>query len=179
MFHSFLSLIHMPSLHTCSEGASSPHPPITAWSLPVYSQVIPKNSTGGEGRPTSSPVTLLVLPQSNEPVSAEIQYGSIRGISDRTRSPECFVPCTEMKELELTSRRYTERRRITATPKCERRSVHSGRQLRAGHARTAYLVQAHRQSCVVCQCEQVAVAGSATVLPAPSGSFSKLVLTLA
>jgi hypothetical protein len=65
---------------------------------------------------------------------------------------ERLVPCIEMKELEFTSRRYAERRRITVTPKCERRGRHSGRQLRAGQARAAYLMQAHRQNCVVCQC---------------------------
>jgi hypothetical protein len=42
MFHGSRSLIQTPALLTCSEGASFPHPHITAGSLPVYSQVIPK-----------------------------------------------------------------------------------------------------------------------------------------
>jgi hypothetical protein len=48
MFHGFRSLIQLPSLFSCSEGASVPHPRITVRALPVYPQVIPKNRRGGE-----------------------------------------------------------------------------------------------------------------------------------
>jgi hypothetical protein len=66
---------------------------------------------------------------------------------------ECFVPCTEIKELEFIFCRYNERRRVTVAPKWERRSVQSAPRMRAAQARVAYLMQAHRQDCFVCQRE--------------------------
>ena len=48
MFHGCRSVVQTPSLFSCSEGASVPHPRITVRALPVYPQVIPQNRRGGE-----------------------------------------------------------------------------------------------------------------------------------
>ncbi len=102
----------------------------------------------------SSAVTLFVLPRFDKALSRESSIVAFAVLQSKPVFLECFVPCTEMKELEFTSRRYAERRRIAVTPKCERRGRHSGGQLRAGQARAAYLMQAHRQNCAVCRCDK-------------------------
>jgi hypothetical protein len=56
------------------------------------------------------------------------------------------MPCLEMKELEAVCE---ERRRVAIPPSPERRNAPSGRD-RAGQARTAYLIQLHRQTCAAC-----------------------------
>ena len=60
------------------------------------------------------------------------------------------MPCSKMKELEVTFSKYTERRRNTAKPSVERRKLAPG-WLRVGQARAAYIIQWHRRSCMICR----------------------------
>jgi hypothetical protein len=58
------------------------------------------------------------------------------------------MSCKEMKELQLRYEKYVERRSKTEQPAKERRSIPTGH--RAVQARIAYLMLAHRQTCILC-----------------------------
>lgn len=60
------------------------------------------------------------------------------------------MPCIEMKELQATCDKYTERRQVSSGPQQERRKGPSGSRS-LGQFRVAYLMQAHRISCDVCR----------------------------
>lgn len=60
-------------------------------------------------------------------------------------------PCAELKELELAYSRYAERRVNSVKVANERRGSSDFIQWRAAQARTAYMIQQHRQSCPLCK----------------------------
>jgi hypothetical protein len=60
------------------------------------------------------------------------------------------MPCLKMKELQASCDKYAERRHIATGPEQERRKGLLGSR-RLGQFRVAYLMQAHRINCDVCQ----------------------------
>ena len=62
------------------------------------------------------------------------------------------MPCIQMKELEASCSRYTERRRETIALNVERRKASPGKR-RFGQAQMAYIMQMHLQNCGECKGE--------------------------
>jgi hypothetical protein len=61
------------------------------------------------------------------------------------------MPCPEMQELEASNNRHNEQSLITASLLSAGRYEFS-KWHRAGRARSAYMMQMHRQSCDTCRC---------------------------
>ncbi len=62
------------------------------------------------------------------------------------------MPCIEMKELEASFTRYSDRRRTSIPRTFERRKVFAA-WFRLGQARAAYIMQAHQRGCIACRCD--------------------------
>jgi hypothetical protein len=60
------------------------------------------------------------------------------------------MPCIQMKELEVTRERYSERRHKTVFPKLERRERSPSKRT-LGLAQSSYLIQLHLQNCLECR----------------------------
>jgi hypothetical protein len=61
-----------------------------------------------------------------------------------------YMPCLEMKELELACVRYAERRSQENMTKSERRQALSAKR-QIGQAQMAYVMQQHAKSCSQCR----------------------------
>ncbi|HTZ57002.1 MAG TPA: hypothetical protein VMB49_02850 [Acidobacteriaceae bacterium] len=60
------------------------------------------------------------------------------------------MPCLQMKELELSSARYAERRSQKLLAKSERRTASSAKR-QIGQAHMAYVMQQHLKNCSECR----------------------------